>query len=174
MRFVPIKTDEQLDLQSVHRVRERWVMRRTAVINQIRSLPLERGITLPKGTVLCRCSIAQDLGRCRREAIGHLAHAAGATEAGDAPGSIRRSIRIVVRVRLFTVKTLKSFRIQKGEVNYTSRKVVSMAKSAPITIPTEPIGSIPRPVDLIERVAKGDREDPSLAPLYDDAIRDTI
>jgi transposase len=71
MRFVPINTDEQLDLQSVHRVRERWVMRRTAVINQIRSLPLERGITLPKGTVLCRCSIAQDLGRCRREAIGH-------------------------------------------------------------------------------------------------------
>ena len=49
MRFVPIKTDEQLDLQSLHRVRERWVMRRTAVINQIRSLLLERGITLPKG-----------------------------------------------------------------------------------------------------------------------------
>ena len=48
-----------------------------------------------------------------------------------------------------------------------------MAKPAPITIPTEPIGSIPRPVDLIERIAKGDREDPSLAPLYD-AIRDTI
>jgi transposase len=35
MRFVPIKTEEQLDLQAVHRVRERWVMRRTAVINQI-------------------------------------------------------------------------------------------------------------------------------------------
>jgi hypothetical protein len=32
MRFVPIKTDDQLDLQSLHRVRERWVMRRTAVI----------------------------------------------------------------------------------------------------------------------------------------------
>src|ERR1700693_6380084 len=31
------------------RVRERWVMRRTAVINQIRELLLERGITLPKG-----------------------------------------------------------------------------------------------------------------------------
>ena len=32
MRFVPIKTDDQLDLQSLHRVRERWVGRRTAVI----------------------------------------------------------------------------------------------------------------------------------------------
>src|SRR6202171_4122982 len=49
MRFVPMKTDDQLDLQSLHRVRERWVMRRTAVINQIRGLLLERGITLRKG-----------------------------------------------------------------------------------------------------------------------------
>ena len=49
MRFVPIKTDDQLDMQSLHRVRERWVMRRTAVVNQIRGLLLERGITLRKG-----------------------------------------------------------------------------------------------------------------------------
>src|SRR5580658_1614530 len=49
MRFVPIKSDEQLDLQSLHRVRERWVMRRTAVVNQIRGLLLERGITLRQG-----------------------------------------------------------------------------------------------------------------------------
>jgi 5-methyltetrahydropteroyltriglutamate--homocysteine methyltransferase len=40
-----------------------------------------------------------------------------------------------------------------------------MAKPATNTIPTEPIGSIPRPFDLIERIAKGDGED---------AIRDTI
>ena len=53
MRFVPIKTDDQLDLQSLHRVRERWVARRTAVINQIRGLLLERGITLRKG----RCHV---------------------------------------------------------------------------------------------------------------------
>jgi len=49
MRFVPIKTEEQLDLQTVHRVRERWVMRRTAVVNQMRGLLLERGLTLAKG-----------------------------------------------------------------------------------------------------------------------------
>jgi len=48
-----------------------------------------------------------------------------------------------------------------------------MAAPASI-IPTEPIGSIPRPVDLIDRVAKGDSEDPSLAPFYEVAIRDTI
>ena|GEM_PF-2358171 len=49
MRFVPIKTDDQLDLQSLHRVRERWVVRRTAVINQIRGMLLKRGITIRKG-----------------------------------------------------------------------------------------------------------------------------
>src|SRR3979490_1413162 len=49
-----------------------------------------------------------------------------------------------------------------------------MAKPASISIPTEPIGSIPRPADLIERVAKGDSEDPGLAPFFEDAVRDTI
>jgi transposase len=49
MRFVPIKTDEQLDLQALHRVRDRLVHRRTAVINQIRGFLLERGITFAKG-----------------------------------------------------------------------------------------------------------------------------
>src|ERR1700676_3870444 len=49
-----------------------------------------------------------------------------------------------------------------------------MTKPALITIPTEPIGSIPRPADLIERVARGDSEDRNLDPFYEDAIRDTI
>src|SRR5205807_5293333 len=49
-----------------------------------------------------------------------------------------------------------------------------MAKAASISIPTEPIGSIPRPLALIDRVAKGDSEDPNLDPLYEDAIRNTI
>jgi transposase len=49
MRFVPIKSDEQLDMQSLHRVRDRRVARRTSVINQIRGLLLERGITFRKG-----------------------------------------------------------------------------------------------------------------------------
>ena len=42
-------------------------------------------------------------------------------------------------------------------------------------IPTEPIGSIPRPTKLIMAIEKaGDFADPSLDPLYDEAIRDTI
>ena len=42
-----------------------------------------------------------------------------------------------------------------------------------MTIPTEPIGSIPRPVPLIEAAAKNP-DDPRLDPLYEEAIRDTI
>src|SRR5512142_3319130 len=54
MRFVPIKTDDQLDLQALHRVRERLVSRRTAVINQIRGFLLERGVTFRKGPASLR------------------------------------------------------------------------------------------------------------------------
>jgi 5-methyltetrahydropteroyltriglutamate--homocysteine methyltransferase len=43
-----------------------------------------------------------------------------------------------------------------------------------MTIPTEPIGSIPRPVELIEALARKDCEDPSLTPLYEASVRDTI
>jgi len=43
-----------------------------------------------------------------------------------------------------------------------------------MNIPTEPIGSIPRPLQLIQALANTDSEDPCLQPLFDDAIRDTI
>jgi 5-methyltetrahydropteroyltriglutamate--homocysteine methyltransferase len=43
-----------------------------------------------------------------------------------------------------------------------------------MTIPTEPIGSIPRPPELIDAVAQKGPDDPSLDPLYEDAVRDTI
>ena len=48
MRFVPIKTDDQLDLQAIHRVRDRLISRRTAVINQLRAFLLERGLTFAR------------------------------------------------------------------------------------------------------------------------------
>ena len=41
-------------------------------------------------------------------------------------------------------------------------------------IPTEPIGSIPRPLALLEAIATRDGTDPALEPLYEEAIRDTI
>jgi transposase len=54
MRFVPIKTEDQLDLQGLHRVRERLVHNRTEVINQLRGFLLERGITFNRGPMSLR------------------------------------------------------------------------------------------------------------------------
>lgn len=48
MRFVPLKDASQLDLQTIHRVRQRLVGCRTALINQLRAVLLERGITVPQ------------------------------------------------------------------------------------------------------------------------------
>ena len=57
MKFVAIKTVEQLDLQALHRVRERLVSQRTSVINQIRAFLLERGIAVRQGLRALRTEI---------------------------------------------------------------------------------------------------------------------
>ena len=49
MRFVELKSEEQLDLQSLHRVRSRLVTARTTLINQMRAILLERGHIIPQG-----------------------------------------------------------------------------------------------------------------------------
>jgi transposase len=49
MRFVSLKSEAQLDLQVLHRARERLVHARTTLVNQLRAVLLERGIVLPKG-----------------------------------------------------------------------------------------------------------------------------
>ncbi len=49
MKFVATKTADQLDLQALHRVRERLVRQRTGIINQIRAFLLERGIAVRQG-----------------------------------------------------------------------------------------------------------------------------
>jgi transposase len=49
MRFVELKSADQLDMQSLHRVRDRLVGERTALINQLRAVLMERGITVPQG-----------------------------------------------------------------------------------------------------------------------------
>jgi transposase len=57
MKFVAIKTVEQLDLQALHRVRERLVSQRTSVTNQIRAFLLERGIAVRQGLRALRTEI---------------------------------------------------------------------------------------------------------------------
>jgi len=61
MRFVPIKTDDQLDLQALHRVRDRLMARRTSLINQIRAFLLERGIVFAKSPIRLREALPEVL-----------------------------------------------------------------------------------------------------------------
>jgi transposase len=50
MRFVPLKTEEQLDLQALHRVRERWIGRKVALTSRLRGFLLERGLAVGVGS----------------------------------------------------------------------------------------------------------------------------
>src|SRR5262245_17855339 len=56
MKFVAAKTAEQLDLQALHRVRERLVGQRTGIINQIRAFLLEHGVAVRQACASCALS----------------------------------------------------------------------------------------------------------------------
>jgi transposase len=62
MKFVATKTADQLDLQALHRVRERLVSQRTGIINQIRAFMLERGIAVRQGIRFLRTELPIALG----------------------------------------------------------------------------------------------------------------
>ncbi|MGI9450995.1 MAG: IS110 family transposase [Geminicoccaceae bacterium] len=57
MKFVATKTQDQLDLQAMHRVRNRLVRHRTSVINQIRTFLLDRGVAVRQGQRFLRAEL---------------------------------------------------------------------------------------------------------------------
>jgi len=61
MRFVPIKTVEQQDIQNIHRQRERIKKARTALSNQIRGLLAEYGVVIHQGIAAVRKSLPEIL-----------------------------------------------------------------------------------------------------------------
>ncbi len=63
MRFVPLKSADQLDLQALHRVRSRLIGQRTAVINQIRGFLLEHGLTVRQGPAALRRALPDILAK---------------------------------------------------------------------------------------------------------------
>jgi transposase len=63
MKFVATKTADQLDLQAMHRVRERMVSQRTGIINQIRTFLLERGIAVRQGVRFLRTELPNILAK---------------------------------------------------------------------------------------------------------------
>jgi transposase len=67
LRVVREKTQDQLDLQALHRVRSRLVSRRTATINQIRAFLIEQGIAVRTGARALRNSLMAILEKRRDE-----------------------------------------------------------------------------------------------------------
>jgi len=59
MRFVPIKSRAQLDVQAVHRVRPQVVKERAALANQLRGFLAEHGILIRKGFPAVRCALPE-------------------------------------------------------------------------------------------------------------------
>jgi transposase len=71
MKFVATKTRDQLDLQALHRVRERLVSQRTGIINQIRAFLLEPGIAVRRGQRFLRPSYRASGHALRRSVASH-------------------------------------------------------------------------------------------------------
>jgi transposase len=61
MKLVATKTADQLDLQALHRVRDRLVSQRTGIINQIRAFLLERGVAVRQGQRFLRIALPEIL-----------------------------------------------------------------------------------------------------------------
>ena len=68
MRFVALKSEEQLDMQTLHRVRDRAVGERTSLMNQLRTVLLERGVIVPQGRAKLRLRVTE----FRRRGAGEL------------------------------------------------------------------------------------------------------
>jgi transposase len=81
MRFVELKNQEQLDLQTLHRSRDRLISERTALINQLRAILLERGIVFAKG----RQKLEQELAELMDE--------------GKDPGLSERLVKLIEDMR---------------------------------------------------------------------------
>src|SRR5580704_10960320 len=59
MRFVALKNEEQLDMQTLHRARDQAVRERTSLMNQLRAVLLERGVIVPQGRAKLRLHVTE-------------------------------------------------------------------------------------------------------------------
>ena len=72
MRFVPIKSEAQHEVQALHRVREQLLKSRTALVNQVRGLLAEHGIVAPQGIVRARRLLLELLAEPERHGLSVL------------------------------------------------------------------------------------------------------
>lgn len=81
MRFVPHKTQEQTDIQAIHRVRKGLVQARTATINQVRGLLAENGIVIRQGACHVRSQLPVIVSDLENELSGVMRRLLGSLNA---------------------------------------------------------------------------------------------
>jgi len=89
MRFVELKSPEQLDIQVLHRARYRLVAERTALINQLRAILMEHGIVIPQGWRKLNHALAAIL---EDDAAAHQRYTIRVERAGPAHPRLRHRI----------------------------------------------------------------------------------
>ena len=109
MRFVPVKSVEQQDIQSIHRIRQRIVRARVALTNEVRGLLAEYGIIVPQGIAHIRRTLAKiidstqlsfEFKGCLRELGDELAELSARIERFDAKiKRIAKSYPVCVRLQ---------------------------------------------------------------------------
>jgi transposase len=115
MRFVELKSEEQLDVQTLHRARDRLVGERTALINQLRGILLEWGIVFPQG---------------RRKLEQHLVELLACGEAG----SLSRRTRMLIEDMQLQWRDLDT-RIEAFDAEFVARAREDEGARRLITIP---------------------------------------
>ena len=93
MRLVTLKTEAQLDLQVLHRARERLVAGRTRLTNQLRAVLLERGVILPKRRAPLSKRLDELMAGGTGDQRSSIPAAAGSPRRVGEPGSTDRGLR---------------------------------------------------------------------------------
>jgi transposase len=106
MRFIALKSEDQLDHQTLHRVRDRLVGQRTSLMNQTRSILLERGTVVPQGR------------RSLLDALAAVAAKGGASGLGQ-------------RIRLLLEDMLEQWRSLDARIAALDEEFADMARRDP-------------------------------------------
>ncbi|MGY3387662.1 transposase [Bradyrhizobium sp. USDA 3311] len=107
MRFVEIRSPEHIDLQALHRVRDRMISQRTCLINQMRAFCLEYGIAIHQGAGKCKADLPRVL----------------ADESNDLTSAMRR-------ILASTFDELRQLELRIAEVNREIEAIASQSDTA--------------------------------------------
>jgi transposase len=140
MRFVALKSEAQLDVQTLHRVRDQLVGERTSLMNQIRSVLLERGHVVPQG----RAKLALGL----RELLDNPAASLTARMSSLIEDVIRRWEALDLRIAALDAEFVEMARTDESARRLTTIPGVGALNATALVAAIGDVGSFARGRDL--------------------------